>query len=754
MITVIAFAFGACSNESKPGNKTEGHTNKHQTTKTEHADLQAILDKMSLKDKVGQMTQLNLDVISVGEIYNLKEPHELDAEKLNKAIVEYGVGSILNVGGHAYSLEHWHEIITKIQDIAINQTSHKVPVLYGIDAIHGANYLLEGTLFPQQLAQAATFNPSLVEIAAAITAYETKASGIPWNFSPVLDLGRQPVWSRFFETYGEDVYLAKTMGTAAIKGYQGTDASNPEKLAACMKHFFGYSMPWTGRDRTPVYLHERQLREYFMPTFEAAVKQGALSVMINSGELNGIPVHADKAILTDLLRTEMGFDGVAVTDWEDIMKLNNIHKVAPTLKDAVAMAINAGIDMSMVPNDYRFSDLLVELVEEGQVPMSRIDESVMRILVMKKRLGLFENPVPFKTYVYDKVGSAEHDEASYQAACEAITLLKNENSTLPISKKAKVYLTGVGSADHIYLNGAWSRTWQGTDPKWDDTEKLSILEAAEEEFEFATYLNIDEETLTLQSPAKAKQADRIVVTLGEFPSTEKPGDISDLDFDERQINLVKELARTGKPVTAVLLFNRPRIISEIEPICDAIIMAYNPGDEGGRAIADILSGDVNPSGKLPFTYPRNSNALLTYDHKYTEKLDPSFGMNAFNPQYEFGYGLSYSTYAYSDIRVSTEELAGKATIDIEVDVTNTSEIDGKEAVLVFVSDSFASITPSVKRLRAFEKKAIKAGQTITYQFSLSASDLAFVATDLKWTTEEGWFTISVADKTKSFFYKK
>lgn len=743
----------SCQNQD--GQK-ETETSKAKTSSNEeHSDLEKLLGEMTLKEKVGQMTQLNIDVISVGDIYNLKEPHELEEAKLKKALVDYGVGSILNVGGHAYNLEHWQEIIGQIQDIAMNNSRLKVPVLYGIDAIHGANYLLEGTLFPQQLAQAATFNPALVKQAAEITAYETKASGIPWNFSPVLDLGRQPLWSRFFETYGEDVFLAKTMGIACIEGYQGDDPSSPERLSACMKHFLGYSIPWTGRDRTPVYLHERQLREYFLPTFEAAIETGALSVMINSGELNGIAVHGDKDILTGLLREELGFDGVAVTDWEDIMKLNNIHNVAPTLKDAVAMAVNAGIDMSMTPNDYRFSDLLVELVEEGTVPMERIDESVMRVLVMKKRLGLFENPVPFRTHEYPKVGSKEFDEVSYAAACEAVTLLKNTDNTLPIGVDEKVLVIGKGADSHVHLNGAWSRTWQGTDAKWDDTQKLTVLEAMQNRFEKLDHVKADAENARDQRAEmrKAQKADHIIICLAEKPSTEKVGDIGSLEFDEDQINQVKNMAVTGKKITLVLMENRPRIVDEIEPFCHAIIMAYQLGDEGGRAIADVIAGKVNPSGKLPFTYPRHTNALLTYDHKYTEKLDPSFGMKAFNPQWEFGTGLSYSSFAYDTVLLSNDTLKGDETLTIKVNVENTASIDGKEAVLVFVSDRFASVTPSVKRLRAFEKKNIEAGKSETYSFSLPAKDLAFVDKNQAWITEEGWFDVSIGNKKASFYYQ-
>ncbi|MBI1183249.1 beta-glucosidase [bacterium] len=722
----------------------------HAPAATEsHSDMLALLQKMSLKEKIGQMTQLNIDVVSKGEIYNLVEPHQLDEEKLKKALVEYGVGSILNVGGHAYSLAHWQEIIAQIQHTATNDTRLGIPVLYGIDAIHGANYVLEGTLFPQQLAQAATFNPQLVKRAAEITAYETKACGIPWNFSPVLDLGRQPLWSRFFETYGEDVLLAKTMGEAVISGYQGDNAADAEHLAACMKHFFGYSLPFTGKDRTPVYLHERQLREYFLPTFQKAIETGALSIMINSGELNGIPVHADKAILTDLLRDELHFEGVAVTDWEDIMKLNNIHKVAPTLKDAVAMAVNAGIDMSMVPNDYQFSDLLLELVQEGRVSEKRIDESVLRILIMKKKLGLFENPIPFKTYNYNKVGSAEFAEASYQTACEAITLLKNENNNLPLNANAKLLVVGNGAKSLTKLNGAWSRTWQGTDPTYDDHTKQTVFEALQNNFAQVVYVDANAGF----NASQLKGVEQVLVCLAERPSTEKPGDIDNLHLENSTTDWLKKAAAYKLPITLVLLENRPRIITELEPHCASIIMAYQPGNEGGRAVADIISGKVNPSGRLPFTYPRHTNSLLTYDHKYTEELDTAFGMNAFNPLYHFGHGLSYAAFSYTNLAISKDTMSGNESVEISIQVENTSDLDGKETVLLFVSDRFASITPSVKRLRGFQKQMIKAKTTATYTFTLSAADLQFVDANNQWIAEEGWFDVQIGDLGTSFYYK-
>jgi len=721
------------------------------------AALEKIIAKMSIEEKAGQMTQLNLDVVSVGEIYNLKEPHELDPVKLKKAIVEKHVGSILNCGGHAYDLKHWQEIIGEIQRMATEDSKNKIPVLYGIDAIHGANYLMGGTLFPQPLAQAATFNLNLVEEGASITAYETRASGIPWNFSPVLDVARQPLWSRVFETYGEDVYLAKKMGAACIKGYQGDDAGNPEKVSACMKHFLGYSWPISGKDRTPVYIHERQLREYFLPTFEEAIAQGALSVMINSGELNGIPVHADKAILTDLLRTELGFDGVAVTDWEDIMKLQDNHKVAETLKDAVKMAVMAGIDLSMTPNDYRFTDLLIELVKEGEVPESRLDESVYRILKMKKRLNLFEEPFSPDNKNYPKVGSEEFSNKSYETACEGITLLKNDNNTLPLSPASTIYVGGPSANSMVMLNGAWTRTWQGLDAKYDDQSKNTIQEAMLDNFARIMFVeeSMDEEFPDLkQRMALAGQSDAIILCLGEMPSTEKPGDIDNLTLERKQIEYVKSFAKLSEPVIVVLVENRPRIVEEIEPFCDAVVMAYQPGDEGGRAIADILSGKVNPSGRLPMTYPRHVNSLLTYDHKYTERLDQKFGWDAFNPQWEFGHGLSYSKLEYSDLKVSSETVSENDIIEISVKVKNNGPYDAKEAVLVYVSDRVASITPSIKRLRAFKKETIKNKETKEFTFKIPVKELSFVGKDNTWILEDGWFDIQVGNLKESINLKK
>ena len=727
-------------------------------TTTLHAqsnvDIDALLSKMTIEEKVGQMTQLNLDVVCEGGIYNLVEPHHIEPAKLHKALVDYHVGSILNCGGHAYGLDQWHTIINTIQQVATTETRLKIPVIYGIDAIHGANYTLGSTLFPQPLAQAASWNTDMVKRGGEITAYEVRATGIPWNFSPVLDLGRDPRWSRLFETYGEDVLLATEMGLATIEGYQGNNLADAYHVAACMKHFLGYSMPRTGKDRTPVYIDELQLREYFLPTFQAAINAGAATVMINSGELNGIPVHADKKILTDLLRSELGFKGVAVTDWEDIMKLNNIHMVAPTLKDAVYMAIDAGIDMCMVPNDYDFTILLTELVKEGKISEARLDVSVKRILELKKQLGLFEQPFTPANTDYKKFGSTEFARAAQNMAEESITLLKNNNQVLPIQQSAKILVTGPAANSMTYLNGAWTRTWQGSDTIWNDQSKYTIREA----FNPATTTfiasdNMSDTDVREKMFAAAKASDVIIICLGEKPSTEKVGDIDALTMPDNQQQLVGLLKSTGKPVVLVLVENRPLIVNDIEPLCDAIVLAYEPGDYGGLALANIIYGKVNPSGKLPFTYPRHEASLLWYDHKHTETLDQTFGRKAFNPQWEFGYGLSYTTFQYSNLKISNDTLS-TGNLQISVDVTNTGTTTGKEVVQFYIADRYASITPSVKRLRGFEKVEIKPGATHIVTFTISAKDLAFVGRDEKWISEAGWFDIMLGSEKSSFYLSK
>ncbi len=710
-----------------------------------HKEIEVLMAKMSLEEKVGQMTQLNLDVVSVGSIYNLEEPHKLDSSKLYHAIVERHVGSILNVGGHAYSLEHWKNIISEIQNLAVSKGKNGVPIIYGIDAIHGANYLIEGTLMPQPLAQAASFNAELVEKLASVTAYETRASGIPWNFSPVLDLGRQPLWSRMFETYGEDVHLAKALGEACIKGYQGDNPSHPEKVAATMKHFLGYSLPFTGRDRTPVYIHPRQLREYFLPTFEAAVRQGALTVMINSGELNGIPCHADYDILTVLLRNELGFKGLAVTDWEDIEKLVLVHRVAANMREAVKLSINAGIDMAMVPNDYRFTDALIDLANSGEVSMERINEAVYRILHVKYSLGLFDAPFTPSSHQYPLVQSDSFARLNLEAARQSFILLKNNKQTLPLKADRLVQVAGQSLNDVRYWNGAWSRTWQGTHAHWDTLNAgITLEKAMREAFPNARFFPQPE--IPQNSPSVP-----LVVVLSEWPSTEKPGDIDHLNLSSADLSWVKQISASYQgPRILLLVQNRPRIIAELEPLFDAIILTNQPGSQGTKAFSQLLSGQFSPSGKLPYTYPSQTNALLTYDHKFTERLDVDFSMNAFKPQYEFGHGLSYAHFEYGQMVLSDTLMDAEKGINLELTIQNTGSIEARESVLLFVSDSVASITPPAKRLRGIENIKLKAGESRKLRFELKPEDLCFIDAELKCTTEPGWFRVRVGNQTALF----
>jgi len=718
-------------------------------------DIETLIAQMTIEEKVGQMTQINLDVVCEGGIYKLVEPHHIEPAKLQEAIAKWHVGSVLNCGGHAYPLKQWHEIIGEIQRVASAQGRLKIPILYGIDAIHGANYMMGSTLFPQQLGQAATFNPELVKRGAQITAYETRAAGIPWNFSPVLDVGRNPNWSRFFETYGEDPLVCATMGRACVEGYQGQSTTpDATHVAACMKHFLGYSGARTGKDRTPAIISDIELRQIYMPSFQAAINEGAMSVMINSGEINGIPVHANPAILTQLLRNEMGFNGMAVTDWEDVMKLHQIHKVTANNKESVKAAVDAGIDMCMVPNDFEFARHLIELVKEGKITEARLNESVRRILIMKRDLGLFVNAMPPALKDFPDFGSVKHQQAARETAEESITLLKNDG-VLPLSKTAKVLVCGPAANSLTLINGAWTRTWQGTDAKWENESRNSIYEAMlaiNPNTSLVEGCTLDSLLDVKEAMEKAAASDVIVICLSELPSTEKPGDIEDLAMPAAQREFVKQLRASGKPLVLVLVENRPRIIHDIVPLCNAVTMAYQPGDLGSDALARILFGDVNPSGKLPFTYPAHEQSLLTYDHKFSETLDPKFGNTAYSPEWPFGFGMSYSTLSYSNIKLSSNELKGTGSITVSMDVTNRGKMDAKESVLLFTRDHVASITPSVRKLRKFEKKNIAAGATVNFTFEITAADLSFINKDLKSVTEAGAFDIIIGDQVSTLNY--
>lgn len=714
--------------------------------------VKIMMSKMSLEDKIGEMTQLSLDMLCVGEPYNLQDPIQLDTSKMQKVLVDLKVGSIFNNGGHALTRKQWNEIISEIQRVATKEKTTGIPVLYGIDAIHGANYTVDATLFPQQIGLAATWNRDLVKQLASISAYETRASSIPWSFSPVLDLGCDPRWSRFWETFGEDPYLVSEMGKAVLQGTQGNDVSHPEKVASCMKHFLGYSFPLSGKDRTSAWIPERQLREYFLPSFQAAIDAGAKTIMINSGDINGIPVHSNSKILKDILRDELGFKGIAVTDWEDIIYLVSRHKIANDYKDAIRIAINAGIDMSMVSLDVKFPILLKELVEEGMVPVSRIDEAVSRILTLKFELGLFENPVPdFNTY--PDFASEKFRQKALQAALESMTLLKNENFILPLSKKNKILVTGPTAHSLNALNGSWTHTWQGVETKYNTKGKFTILEAMQTEFGKSqiTYVpgtSIDTIINIKKAVEASKLSDIAVICIGEYPYTEKPGDIDDMTLPDVQLQLVQEIAATGIPIVLVLVEGRPRIISEIESFSAAILMAYLPGDEGGIAIAKTISGENNPSGKLPFTYPRYVNSMIPYYYKGTDEIDQNFGTNAINPQWQFGYGLSYTSYEYKNLTI---ENLGNGEYSISVEVTNTGNQKGIEIIQLFVRDKVASIAPPVKRLRAFQKTEIGVDETKKYSFSITSADLKFIDKENNWITEAGEFEVIIGTLREPFY---
>lgn len=711
--------------------------------------VEDLLSRMTLEEKVGQMTQLEIGMVTTGRNQEIR----IDPAKLEQAVGKYGVGSILNVGEQALPLDKWHEIIGQIQSAA-KKTRLRIPVIYGIDTIHGANYVRGSTLFPQPLAMAATWNPDLMMRASAVAAAETRAAGIPWTFSPVLDIGRQPLWPRLYETFGEDPYLATVMGVATVRGYEGEDISSESRVAACLKHYVGYSFPVSGRDRTPAWIPETYLREYFLPTFRAAIEAGAHTLMINSGEVNGVPAHANRYLLTDVLRGELGFKGVAVSDWEDIKKMVSIHRVAASEKEATRMAVMAGVDMSMVPSDYSFSDYLVALVREGSVPQSRIDEAARRILLLKAELGLFDHPAPNES-LKTKFAAPESRALSLEAAREAMTLLKNTSSLLPLARNRKLLVTGPTADSLISLNNGWTYVWQGTQAELYPRDRPTILgavraKAGAQNVVYVPGATLDKELDIAAAVAAAQTADVAIVCLGEGGYAETPGNISDLTLDEAQLKLATAIIATGKPVVLVLAEGRPRVISRIADGAGAILMAYNPGNEGGQAVADVLFGDYNPGGKLPFTYPRHPNALLTYDHKTFEKQDTSFGLTAFNPQFEFGHGLSYTTFRHSDLRLSRKTLGEGDKLSVAVTVTNTGRRAGKEVVQLYVRDLVASVTPPDKRLRRFAKVQLEPGQSRTLNFELGREDLGFIGQNNRFTVEAGEFEIFVGGLTEKF----
>lgn len=744
--------------------------------KTENSTDQkaeAILSKMTLEEKVGQMAQITLDVVGNGKNRHASnEPFSIDTLRLRKAIKEYHIGSILNTtNNYALPPAQWNEIISLIQKVAIDETRMKIPVIYGIDATHGTTYTDGAIMFPQQITIAASFNPVNAYNMARVTAYETRASGIPWNFSPVLDLGADPRFSRQFEGFGEDPYLTEIMGVQMVKGYEGMSDSvqSPYKVASCLKHFMGYSVPVSGKDRTPAFIPDNVLTEYHLAPFKAAIEAGAEAVMINSGIINGVSVHSSYDIITGLLKDKLKFGGVVVSDWMDIINLHTRDKIAKDNKEAIKLSINAGIDMSMIPYEYEsFCNDLIALVKSGEVKESRIDDAVRRILKMKLKLGLWEHPVT-NIKDYPEFGSEKSARLSYESAADAITLLKNKGEILPLSKSSKVLVCGPNANSIRTLNGGWSYSWQGEKTERYTSKFNTIVEAIQNEIginnvkyipgvsynEEGKYFE-DYENGMKEAIAAAKTADAVILCLGENSYAEKPGDLNDLTLSSNQLKLAREISKSGKPVILVLNEGRPRCFSEIEPSMAAVVQTYLPGNYGADALAGILFGDVNPSGKLPYTYPSYPNSIVTYYHKPSEEQKRADGAyvyeSDYNPMYEFGFGLSYTTFEYSQLKVSAKEFSNGDKIKIDVDVKNTGKRAGKEVVLLYTSDLYATITPDVKRLRRFEKINLQPGEKKTVSFEITAKDIAFVNQQNQWITEPGDFEISVGKlKTKITF---
>ena len=711
--------------------------------------VENLLEKMTLEEKVGQMTQITIEVVSK-TMGTVDQPNEIDYDKLEEAITKYHVGSILNVYDVAITVNRWHEIIKVIQDIAVNKTRLRIPIIYGIDAIHGPTYTLGSTIFPQAINMAATWNRKLVEKEGEITSRQVRACGISWNFYPVLDIGRQPLWSRLWETYGEDVYLATELGKSYIYGAQGNDIGEYDKLATCLKHWVGYSYPLNGRDRTPAWISETTLREYFLPTFEAGIKADAPTVMANSSEINGIPTHSNYHLLTEVLKNELKFEGFVVSDWGDIKRLYYRDRIATSPKEAVKIAVLAGVDMSMVPKDYSFYNYLLELVQEGEVPVSRIDDAVRRILTVKMKLGLFDDPMPLDNFE-EAFNDKSDDSINYEAAIESIVMTKNENNFLPLSDKSKILVTGPTANLLSVLNGGWTFTWQGNEERIYPQSENTVLEAIKNRVgqnnvkylpgsTFEQLINID------KVKDAAEGTDVIIACLGEPAYCEGNGNINDLTLDSAQLRLVDELSKTGKPIVLVMLEGRPRLINSIVDKANSILVGFLPGMKGGNAIADIIFGKVNPSGKLPVTYPKFPSGFTCYDYKPIE----DFEANHYDPQWAFGYGLSYTTFEYSDLKLNSTELKEDENLSVSVKVKNTGTRTGKEIVQLYVHDLYGSVSRPMKQLKGFEKVELKPGESREITFTINPEQLSFIGRNSKRIIEPGDFEIYIADLKAGF----
>ena len=730
------------------------------------AQVEQTLKKLTLEEKVGQMMELVTDLFGANDKNGV---FYIDEHKTDSILSRYKIGSILNAPNTcAPTAKQWEKYISQIQKISMKRIG--VPCVFGLDQNHGSTYTQDGTLFPQNINVAATFNREIARRSAEATAYETRAVSVPWTYSPTVDLGRDARWPRIWENFGEDCYLSSEMGKAMVYGFQGEDPNHIDQyhISACMKHFMGYGVPWTGKDRTPAYISPFDLREKHFAPFLAGLKAGALTVMVNSASVNGMPMHANKEILTGWLKEQTGWDGVLVTDWADVNNLYTREMIAKDKKDALRIAINAGIDMIMEPYSCDACGYLIELVKEGKIPMSRIDDACRRVLRMKYRLDLFKNPTQ-KLKNYPKFGGEEFAKLALEGATESMVLLKNEklqdgNPVLPLAKGKKILLTGPNANQMRCLDGGWSYTWQGHRTDEFAGKYNTIYEAFCNQYgkenvilnqgvtynEKGKYWEENEPQIQGAVDA-AKDADVIVACIGENSYTETPGNLTDLWLSENQRNLVKELAKTGKPVILVLNEGRPRLIADIEPLAQGIIDILIPGNMGGDALVNLVSGKSNFSGKMPYTYPKEINSLANYDFKKSEEVGTMEGAYDYNAkitqQWGFGHGLSYTSYKYSNLKVSQSDFRHGDIIKVSVDVKNTGKVAGKESVLLFSSDLIASMVPDGRRLRAFDKIELQPGETKTVTFNLNADDLAFVGYDGKWVLEEGDFKLMIADQS-------
>ena len=727
------------------------------------AQVEQTLKKLTLEEKIGQMMEFVTDLFGANDKNGV---FYIDEHKTDSIFSRYKIGSILNAPNTcAPTAKQWEKYIEQIQKISMKRIG--IPCVFGLDQNHGSTYTQDGTLFPQNINVAATFNREIARHSAEATAYETRAVSVPWTFSPTVDLGRDARWPRIWENFGEDCYLSSEMGKAMVYGFQGEDPNNIDQyhIATSMKHFMGYGVPWTGKDRTPAYISPANLREKHFAPFLAGLQAGALTVMVNSASVNGMPMHANKEILTGWLKEETGWDGVLITDWADINNLYTREMVAKDKKDALRIAINAGIDMIMEPYSCDACGYLIELVKEGKIPMSRIDDACRRVLRMKYRLDLFKNPTQ-KLKNYPKFGGEEFAKLALEGATESMVLLKNERNILPLQHGKKILLTGPNANQMRCLDGGWSYTWQGHRTDEFASKYNTIYEAFCNEYgkenvilnQGVTYNEKgkyweENEPQILGAVAAAKDADVIVACIGENSYTETPGNLTDLWLSENQRNLVKALAQTGKPVILVLNEGRPRLIADIEPLAQGIIDILIPGNMGGDALVNLVSGKSNFSGKMPYTYPKEINSLANYDFKKSEEVGTMEGAYDYNAkitqQWGFGYGLSYTSYQYSNLKVSKSDFRHGDIIKVSVDVKNTGKVAGKESILLFSSDLVASMVPDGRRLRAFDKVELQPDETKTVTFELKADDLAFVGWDGKWRLEEGDFKLMIADQTAS-----